>query len=534
MVWVDRIVGDIKERFAEKIARRERLVIRDEKTLSGRVHVGSLRGIAIHGMLAQVLNEQNIANVFRFEFNDTDPMDEIPRTIERTTYEQHMGKPLHAVPALPGSDAPNYPLQFGNELQWVVKRLGFPLEFYTLKPEYDAGKFNDIIETALDHAAEIRAIYKEVSGSVKPDDWYPLQVVCERCGKVGTTQVMVWNPGTKTVTYECRKDLVTWARGCGHRGEISPFDGRAKLPWKIEWPAKWKVFGVDIEGAGKDHSAAGGSRDIGRRVSEEIFGYPEPFNIPYEFFNLGGKKMSASKGIGASAKEISDLLPPTLLRLLMIRKLPNQPIDFDPEGTTIPTLFDEYDRLADHSFKRHPNPDPDYARTFELCQLDFPKKPADLWHMRFSTLAFIIQMPHLTVEKEAEALKGSSLTENETKDLEERVFYVRQWIGKYAPDEYKFTMVQGPNDHFVTHPLSEKQIHALRELRDALEKTSWMGNEIHQSIHTIKEKRALPPKELFTPLYRMFLNRDNGPQIGWFLSTIPQKQVLSQIGVHLS
>src|SRR3989344_7377727 len=93
MVWADRIVGEIKERFAKKIAKGQPLVIRDEKTLSGRVHVGSLRGIVIHGLIAQVLNEQGIPNIFRFELNDFDPMDEAPEK-----YLQHMGEPLWRVP----------------------------------------------------------------------------------------------------------------------------------------------------------------------------------------------------------------------------------------------------------------------------------------------------------------------------------------------------------------------------------------------------------------------------------------------------
>ena len=83
MVWVDRIVGEITERFAAKIAKGETLVIRDEKTLSGRVHIGSLRGIAIHGIVGQVLSEQRVKNVFRFELNDFDPMDEIPASLDR-------------------------------------------------------------------------------------------------------------------------------------------------------------------------------------------------------------------------------------------------------------------------------------------------------------------------------------------------------------------------------------------------------------------------------------------------------------------
>lgn len=526
MVWVDRIVATIEERFASMIAKKEPLHIRDEKTLSGRVHVGSLRGIAIHGLVAQALAEKGIAQKFTFELNDFDPMDELPKNLpRREEFLGAMGQPLYTVPS-PIAGAKNYPSVFGDELREVVSTLHIPIEYYELTPHYQAGKFNDVIREALSAAAAIRAIYKEVSGSVKPPDWYPLQVICEKCGKVGTTKVTSWD-GEK-VTYTCMSDLVTWAKGCGNQGSISPFDGRAKLPWKVEWPAKWKVFNVHIEGAGKDHGAAGGSRDIGRRISEEIFHYPEPFNIPYEFFNIGGKKMSASKGLGASAKEIADLLPETLLKLLMIRKLPNQPIDFDPEGTTIPALFDEYDRLSDHYFQRHREPDADFARTFALTQIAFPKKPEDIWQMRFTTLSFALQMPHLSLEAEAEKLKGSPLTSEEKTALTERALYVRTWLETYAPPEYRYAILPEPPANLSLDPVQRK---ALVALHVALSDPSlpWEGPKIHEKIHAVKEEQGIAPQKLFPPLYQLFLGRTSGPQIGWFLSTFKREDVLKRL-----
>ncbi|MBI4129582.1 hypothetical protein HY464_02725, partial [Candidatus Peregrinibacteria bacterium] len=211
MVWVDRIVGEIKERFAEKIAQGKQLVLRDEKTLSGRAHLGSLRGIVIHGLIAQVLQEQGIPSVFRFELNDFDPMDEVPASLPqelREKYREYMGEPLYKVPNYGSSlvsarddkltmtrgAAENYPMLWGKELQDAVAPLHLPIEWYTLRPHYERGEFNEVIREALDHAAEIRAIYREVSGSVKPDDWFPLQVICEKCGKIGTTQVTHWDP----------------------------------------------------------------------------------------------------------------------------------------------------------------------------------------------------------------------------------------------------------------------------------------------------------------------------------------------------
>jgi len=530
MIWADRIREEIKERFAKEIRAKKPLIIRDEKTLSGRVHVGSLRGILIHGLIAQVLQEEGIEAKFLFELNEFDPMDGLPVYVDEKIYRPHMGKPLYSVPASePGHE--NYAMVFGDELRGVVDRLKLPIEFYTLRPLYLAGKFNDVIRGALDHAAEIRAIYKEVSGGGKPDDWFPLSVICEKCGKIGTTQVTEWN-GAK-VTYECKKSYVAWAEGCGHTGIVSPFDGNAKLPWKVEWPAKWKVLGVHIEGAGKDHSAAGGSRAIGSRISEEVFRYPNPYDIPYEFFNIGGKKMSASKGIGASAKEVSDLLPPTLLKLLMIRTMPNRPIDFDPEGKTIPNLFDEYDRLGDHYFKRHKEPDEDFARTFRLAHLQPEKTPEDIWQMRFTILAFILQMPHLNIHEEAAALKGAELSPAEREALEERAVFVRHWLNTFAPDEYRYTILAEAPSELTLNALQKQ---ALQSLLDALSDPTlrWEGSTIHERIHAIKEESGIAPKQLFEPLYQIFLGRTSGPQVGWFLSTFEKEEVLRRFSQALT
>ena len=54
MFWLDEIVDEIIRTYPDK----EEFIIRDEKTLSGRVHVGSLRGVVIHGLVAQALNER--------------------------------------------------------------------------------------------------------------------------------------------------------------------------------------------------------------------------------------------------------------------------------------------------------------------------------------------------------------------------------------------------------------------------------------------------------------------------------------------
>jgi len=48
------------------------------------------------------------------------------------------------------------------------------------------------------------------------------------------------------------------------------------LPWKLEWIAKWRKFPVTIEGAGKDHSTKGGSRDVSAACYRAVYGADEP------------------------------------------------------------------------------------------------------------------------------------------------------------------------------------------------------------------------------------------------------------------
>ncbi len=89
MFWADRFAGEIETKYGKG----KPVLIRDEKTPSGRVHVGSMRGVAIHGAISEVLTERGVSNVFKYEFNDMDPMDGFPEYLPEE-FRQYMGKPL--------------------------------------------------------------------------------------------------------------------------------------------------------------------------------------------------------------------------------------------------------------------------------------------------------------------------------------------------------------------------------------------------------------------------------------------------------
>src|SRR5581483_10013809 len=114
MFWLDRIFGQVEVALKDKIASGKTLLIRDEKTASGRVHVGSMRALVLHAAIAERLTEAGVSNVFKFEINDFDPMDGLPVYLDKAVYEKEMGKPLYTIPS-PDGKAKNFAEYFGQE-----------------------------------------------------------------------------------------------------------------------------------------------------------------------------------------------------------------------------------------------------------------------------------------------------------------------------------------------------------------------------------------------------------------------------------
>ena len=239
---------------------------------------------------------------------------------------------------------------------------------------------------------------------------------------------------------------MTWARGCGESGWISPFGGNAKLPWNLEWAAQWSLFGVTIEPNGKDLATAGGSRDRSDAIAREVFEREPPLNVPYEFLNIGGRKMSTSKGRGAAAHTIAEVVPPEQLRFLFLRHRPNHAIDFDPDGTDqIPRLFDEFDKFAAATAGREVRGElpPGYEATFRYSLIDPDADvaaEAAAFRPAFGHLAMLIQIPGVDVVERVEQEKGSPLTDHERASLDQRAGAARGWLDTYAPESALLTI----------------------------------------------------------------------------------------------
>lgn len=487
----------------------------DMFTPSGFAHVGSVRGPLVHDMVFKALRDASQKAKWTYIMNDFDPIDGLPPELMEK-FKDYLGVPLRVVPS-PEKDFDSFADYFAKDFQKVLRELGVEAEFLSSWDMYHEGKFNDVIKIALDNSEKIQDIYQKVSGSQKREKgWLPLQVICEKCGKLGTTRVHQWDG--KTVAYTCEPEMVKWAKGCGNVSRISPFDGNGKLPWKVDWPAHWKVLGITIEGAGKDHSSAGGSRDIAKALCKEVFNYLNPFNIPYEFFLIGGKKMASSKGLGLKARELTDLLPPEIGRFLFVRTEYKRAVEFDPFGTmAIPVLFDEYQKCADAYFNKK---NEDLARSFELSQIARPpanslagevgrgkmQKPPQV---RFSVLAQWVQMPNMEEEIKKEG-------------LEVWARYAKNWVEKYAPESEKFTIQKELPSQAKN--LSKEQKELLRKIAGELDK-KWTGEDFQTKIYDIGKELGLNGKEAFAAVYLSLLGKDHGPKAAWLILSLDKEFV---------
>ena len=508
-------------------------VVNDSKTPSGTVHVGSLRGPVILDVITRALRAQGIQTTLLYGVDDLDPMD-AQALLTPDAIEREMGRPLAHVPDPAGDCHASYARHFGGIFIDVFAGLGInPDRYYWMSDIYPTGAMDPYIRLALDGAALVREIYRRVANVQHPERWHPLSVICPTCGKVGTTMVTEWDG--ERVFFECRPDLVTWARGCGSSGWISPFGGAAKLPWNLEWAAQWSLLGVTIEPCGKDLSTAGGSRDRSDAIAREVFGREPPLNVPYEFLNIGGRKMSTSKGRGAAAHSIAEVIPPEQLRFLFLRPRPNQAIEFDPEGTdAIPRLFDEFDRFAAATAGREVKGElsPGYEATFRYSLLDpvaDVAAEAAAFRPAFAHLALLLQVPGVDVTTRIEAEKGSLLTDRELAILDERVAAARAWLDGYAPDAARLA-VQRDALPAAADALGPEQRRFMADLSAAVRRGSPLGGDAWQAaIFASAATDALPARRAFEGIYLAFLGRTSGPRAGWLLASLDQAFVLARL-----
>ena len=471
---------------------------------SGPIHVGNMREILTGDLIYKASVDKGLNSRFIYLCDDMDPLRKVYPFLPQT-YSQYVGKPLCAIPAPTGDGI--YSEYFLAPFLKTLEVINVKVEVLRTSQLYREGLFTEAIDVVMKNQDRVRKILEDVSGREIEAEWAPYNPICSRCGRINSTSVVSYS--FPYVEYSCK---------CGNTGKADIRKDDGKLPWRIEWPAKWFTLGVTIEPFGKDHGAAGGSYDTGKKILEEIFGKKAPKPLIYERIFLKGKgAMHSSTGINIPASDMVEFAPPEILRFLIVRSQPGRHIDFDP-GLGLLNLIDEYEKYEDAYFKQEEAGNDDSRRIYELSRIHTGKME-DL--ISFRHLITLVQIYPKEDQMLVAIRRNGYNHATITPELSSKIKVVKAWLGKYAPDQVKFSIL--PLDGAVS--LDDREKGMIREFCRRIAGMEWQPDQIHNGIHELIKSSEFDTKEGFSVFYKVLIGKDKGPRLGYFLSNMDRKWV---------
>ncbi len=478
---------------------------------SGTHHLGHMRELVTADAIMLELRRRGRDSRHVYFVDDLDGLRKIPVNVP-ATHEQYLGMPLCDVPAPDGSEQ-SYADYFLEGLQTACQTLGIEVDFIRSHTKYRSGFFIPAIERSLQRIPQARQALETISGRTLDEHWTPIQVM-ER-GRLKNRQFVSIDTDVK---------LVTYVDVDGNEQQVDYSKGEVKLDWRLDWPGRWWLLGVQCEPSGQDHTTKGGSVDTGVQIMEDVYEAQAPLSVAYEFINMVGdtKKMSASKGTGLDAAEGSKVMPAEVLRYFILRAAPSKRLYFDPENGVV-QLTDEYAAFASKEDKTE-----DDKQLLYLCTRGLDHKTVS--RVPFSHLVASYQA---ALKDDAKTLAIIARTEHANVVAEEgdiivaELRFIDEWLQRWAPDDVKFSLADGVD----ASQFSDAQKAYLSQLADAIASApaDADGAWFHQAIYQFKETAGLEPKLLFTTLYQALIAKDSGPRAGWFLSILPRDWLIKRL-----
>jgi lysyl-tRNA synthetase class 1 len=510
MHWADVIAEGIEKKHKQPL-------VSAGISPTGEIHVGSLREARTSESIRSTLESRG-SDVRMLYFIDS--MDPLRRRYEflPESFEAYAGMPIYSFPC-PCGKHDSYAHHYVQPFLDAADALGVKCEIIWTHKLYEEGKFAETIDAAFLKRDQVIKILREVTARAVPDNYAPYQPLCSNCNRF--TDPVFSSYSYPKVRYKCK---------CGHEGVADITKGEGKLAWRLEWPAKWKAFGVSVEPFGKDHASAGGSYESGERIVREIFGGEAPYPVPYEFVQLKGiGQMHKSTGSAVSGIDAINITPPEVLNYIFLRVNPERHIDYD-SGAGVMDICDEYDRMETCYFtKEFTEAEANSVRADEIAQHNaIPDvKPATI---PFKHLVNVVQMADgmdsiLDILKRTGKFNDPS--DADIKRLKHRVDCARYWLDGFAPDNVKFSICKT----MPSVELSDDEKGYLRSLAARFGPAGWNAEEIHNIISEESKKYPFGMKGGFQALYKVLIGRTSGPRLGHFLEAMDKEFVVKRLNL---
>ncbi|MFN7991338.1 MAG: lysine--tRNA ligase [Candidatus Micrarchaeia archaeon] len=496
------------EWLAEQVIaeKKEPYVITSGITTSGPAHLGTLCEFLFPDSIRKQIEARGKKITFYFLADILDAFDSVPAAMEGYSkeLEPHLGKPLSSVPDPTGRSG-SFGDHFLDEVKGLMALFGVKATVLRMNDLYCQGKFDEWARFYLKHEAEAKRIVEESSGKQEKKEWSPIMPICGNCGRIATTRVTAHDG--ESYSYTCDKD-VKYTKGCGHSGQAKISDHQYKITWRLHWPAWKQIFHTSIEGAGMDHHTKGGSEDTSREITEKLMKKEHPIGFKYGFILFQGKKYSKSKGIGMGVSDLVKLVPPEIIKYILIKPDLEENVDITPTAESMLKTMDDFQQAAalsqkgKESLNRHERKT---AIAFEL-----------------STDRLRWKAPFLDVLLYYQIYGDWDEVSKKTGDGEGVAYlrpYIAEWIARdFMPEDYRFKYQPGKPSALAAGFLS-----SLDDGMDAL--------AIHNAVFDFAKGRGIEPKALFADLYQTLIGKPKGPRLGKLLSALRPSRVRKDLGI---
>ena len=517
--WIERIADELINEDSKEH------VVASGTSISGSIHIGNSCDVFIANAVAKTIKGREVPAKTIWIADDHDPLRKVPYPLPKS-YEKYLGIPYSKIPC-PEKCCENFVEHFQKPFLDTLDYFGIELKVYSGAEMYKNGLYSDYIRLALINASRIRNIFNQFREHPLKEDWLPYNPVCEECGRVNTTYA-----------YQFEEDLVYYRCECGFDGVMDIKSGEGKLTWRVEWAARWKIFNITCEPFGKDHAASGGSYDVSKIISREIYDYKAPYPVPYEWITLKGEAMSKSQGIFFTPGQWLEIAFPETLNYFIFRSKPMKHKDFDPSMPFL-DFIEQYDRVERIYYDREEAASEKEAeklkKIYEISQIQIPESIPFQPSYRFLTVAY--QIAGDDEEKVFDILKKNSQlpVEMETKNLGKlnqkdisrfrmRLNHVKNWLSEYAPSFVKFEVQKG----IPKVELSKSQEEFLLKVSNALEENDYTAETFHDEMYNILNDLGLKPQKAFQAIYKVIIGKKQGPRAASFVLSLDKDFVIKR------